>query len=161
MMYGNQFYFDEMQQTGNKIRIKNKMKAKSLMALSVNFLDENVLAEVQKLFLSMTPQEMQKFKAYLNGRGYLKCGLNNSPESAIINKISRIALSSVPKDDYLRSIMKKYNENLNKIDELKIQTTKIIDGEEINKLIAEIDQYNEENLTLLEKVNEYREKKAA
>jgi hypothetical protein len=38
-MYGHHLHFDELQATGHKIRLKNKLKAKQLMTLSVNFID--------------------------------------------------------------------------------------------------------------------------
>jgi hypothetical protein len=157
-MYYNQFYFDDMEQTGNQIRIKNKLKAKNLMALSVNFLDPDVLQQMQKIFMNLTPQEMDTFKKYLNNRDYLRNSFQNPKEQAIINKISRLALASAPKDEYLNKIMKKYNQNLEEIDRLKIETTKTIDGVKVNKLIEQIDILNDENVQLFEKVTEYREK---
>lgn len=160
-MYNNQFYFDEMQQTGNTIRMQNKIKAKNLMSLSVNFIDKETLKQIQKVFLSMTPAEMKVFKDYLNGRKYLDYKSKNSPEHQIINKISKIALMSTPKDEYLKKIYTKYNQNLNEIDNLKIQTTKTIKAKEINDLIEQIHQLNEENVQLIEQVNAYREKKAS
>jgi hypothetical protein len=158
-MFNNQFFYDDMEQTGNQIRIKNKIKAKNLMTLAINFVDDDVLAEIQKVFLSMTPDEMSKFKEYLNDKKYINARFNNPKEQQIINKISRIALSAIPKDEYLRKIMEEYNDNLNKIDDLKIETTKTIDGVKVNKFIEQIDVLNDRNIELIEKVNVYRENK--
>lgn len=160
-MYNNQFYFDEMQQTGHKIRMQNKMKAKNLMALSVNFIDKETLKQIQKVFHNMTPSEMKAFKDYLNNRKYLDFNSKHSKESQIISTISKIALMSTPKDEKLSAIYKKYNQNLNKIDDLKIQTTKTFNAKEISNLILEIDELNEENIKLIEQVNSYRENKAS
>ena len=40
------------------------MKMKTLMAISVNFLDDDTLKRIQKLFHSMTPAEMKEFKEF-------------------------------------------------------------------------------------------------
>lgn len=156
-MYNNQLFFADMEQTGTKIRLKNKLKAKNLMALSVNFLDKDVLNKVQKLFLDMSPEEMKTFKQFLNGKKYLNKNLPCPKEQAIINKICMLTLNSRPKDEYLRKIMNKYNENLNQIDELKIECTKIIDGKKVNEYIEQINELNDQNIQLYERVNAYRE----
>lgn len=156
-MYNNQLFFEDMEQTGSRKRLKNKLKAKNLMALSVNFIDKNVLNEVQKLFLDMSPEELQNFKKYLNGKKYMNKSFTCPKEQAVINKICRLGLNSRPKDEYLRKIMDKYNENLNIIDGLKVEATKTIDGKKVNTFIEQIDQLNEENIQLYEKINTYRE----
>jgi hypothetical protein len=159
-MYQNHFYFDEIEQTGDKIRIINKMKAKNVMALAVNFLDEKTLAKVQNIFTNLSPDELNNFRNYLDDRKYLKNDLS-SKEYKIISQISRIALSSEPEDEYLKKIYTEYKKNLDRIDELKIQTTDTIDGMKVNKLIEQIDQYNDRNLELIEKVSQYKATKFA
>jgi endonuclease III len=155
-MLSNQFFFDEMEPTGDQIRIKNKMKVKNLMALAVNFADEETLKKIQNVFLSLTPKELDDFRKFLDDRSYIRSEGQKSKEYKIITQLSRIALSAEPKDENLKKIYKEFKENLEKIDDLKIQTTKTIDGVKVNKLIEEIDIINDRNIELMEIVSKYR-----
>ena len=70
-------------------------------------------------------------------------------------------MTAQPKDEYLRKIMNKYMDNLNKIDELKVLTTKNRKGYDASALINQINDYNDENIHLFELVQKYRESKAS
>lgn len=158
-MYQSNLYFDEMNATGNKIRLKNKMKAKNLMLLAVSFVDEGILSKIQKIFLDLTPEEMEGLKEYLEKREYLSAGpAHSTREQKILGKVVNAALSSTPKDKYLAEIMAEYNKNLNIIDDLKVKTTKTCNVLETRELIDQINHYNDRNVDLIEKVNQYREK---
>ena len=158
-MYKNHFGFDELEATGHKIRAKNKMKAKNLMQLSVNFVDPDSLGKVQHLLLSLPPEKLKLFKNFLNDRDYLNSSSHQSPEYKILRKIANIALLSVPKDPYLKKLLSEYTKNLKEIDDLKIQSTQTIHADKLTEIMAKIDEHNEENIIIFERVDEYRKKK--
>lgn len=158
-MYGNHLYFDELSATGNKIRIKNRLKAKNLMVLAVNFIDEDTLSKIQELFLDLSPEDMEKFKTYLTNRHYLSKSSKYAEERKILAKVANVALLALPSDENLQKIMNDYNKNLKIIDDLKIKATKTCDPEQLTELILTINDYNEQNIKLLEQINNYRNKK--
>ncbi|OGH98805.1 MAG: hypothetical protein A2104_01480 [Candidatus Melainabacteria bacterium GWF2_32_7] len=152
MNYYN-YCFDEIENTGDTIRRKNKIKAKNLMNIAVSFNDEETLQKIQNILFSLSPEEMQIFKNYLNDRKFLRMSNHNSEEQKVINKIVGIAVSSVPKDKYLRDIYEEYTKNLNIIDEIKIRLTKTTNYKELNILMEKLDDYNERNVELLNMIN--------
>ncbi|MEW5822542.1 MAG: hypothetical protein AB1782_20280 [Cyanobacteriota bacterium] len=158
-MYNQNFCLDEIEATGNKIRIQNKMKAKNVMALAVNFVDDQTLAKVQQVLLNLDEKEVDALKTYLDKRQYMKPAFQNSLGNKIVNKISRIALFSTPEDEYLQKLYSEYKDNLEMIDGLKIQSAQTTDMEEATECIQMIHIYNERNIELIEKVNAYRDKK--
>lgn len=150
---------DEMESTGNKIRIENKIKAKNVMALAVNFIDDDTLAKIQEVFASLEPHELDNFKTYLDKRHYMTKSFNPRLGDKIINQITRIALYSDPEDEYLNGLYNEYKKNLDIIDDYKIKSSETINIDKVTNCLNQIDAYNERNVALIEKVNEYREKK--
>lgn len=158
-MYYNAFCMDEIESSGNKQRIENKIKAKNLMALAVNFVDDAQLARVKEVFDDLQPAELTAFKKYLDNRDYLKSPYQNMLGHKIISKLCRIALYSEPEDEYLNSLYTEYKKNQDIIDELKIQATQTFKYDSITRIIDEIGDLSERNIELLEKVNTYRDNK--
>ncbi|MGD9580525.1 MAG: hypothetical protein AB7V50_04075 [Vampirovibrionia bacterium] len=158
-MYNHAFCLDEIESNGNKQRIENKIKAKNMMALAVNFIDDTQLEKISDVFNELSPAELVAFKSYLDNREYLKSPYMNILGHKVINKLCRIALYSEPKDEYLKGLFKQYKQNQDIIDDLKIQSTKTFNYKTINSIIESIDEYSEKNIELIEKVNKYRDKK--
>lgn len=158
-MYYNAFCMDEIESNGNKQRIENKIKAKNLMALAVNFVDDAQLARVKEVFDDLKPAELTAFKKYLDNRDYLKSPYQNMLGHKIISKLCRIALYSEPEDEYLNSLYTEYKKNQDIIDDLKIQSTQTFKYDSITRIIDEIGDLSERNIELLEKVNTYRDNK--
>ncbi|MFH0702851.1 MAG: hypothetical protein V2B14_04855 [bacterium] len=158
-MYYHNYCLDEIESTGDNVRRKNKLKAKNYMSLAISFIDDYTLSKIWDILLNLPPDEMKNFKEYMKERKYLKKRINNDSEQKIINKIIGIATTSLPKDVYLRKIHEEYNKNLNKIDELKIEASKTMSCIKQTKIIAEIKEYNDRNIQLMENINKYREEK--
>lgn len=158
-MYNNAFCMDEIESNGNKQRIENKIKAKNMMALAVNFVDDAQLARVKEIFDNLNSAELTAFKNYLDNRDYLKSPYMNMLGHKIISRLCRIALYSEPENEYLNGLYKEYKKNQDIIDDLKIQATQTFDCDTITKIIESIDDYSEKNIDLIEKVNTYRTNK--
>ncbi len=159
MFFGNHLCFDELNASGHKVRMKNKMKARNLMMLAINFLDEGTLARIQEFLAGLDPEDMARFKAYLRQRGYLARGNEFARENKILDKIAALALTSLPEDAELQGIMRQYNENLEEIDRLKVLTTKTPEADILAELIARIHGLNEQNLGLLARIEDYRKRR--
>ncbi|EKE02884.1 MAG: hypothetical protein ACD_20C00317G0019 [uncultured bacterium] len=158
MNYYN-YNIDEIENTGDTIRRKNKIKSKNLMNVAVSFNDEETLKKIQNVLLSLSPEEMMMFKEYLNDRKFLKRSNHKLDEQKVINKIVGIAVSSVPKDKYLKEIYEEYTNNLNIIDKIKIKTTQTTDCRELNMLIEKLDEFNNRNVELLNMINNREDEK--
>ena len=156
-MFNQCFQFDELQATGNKVRIMNKMKMKNTMAMAVNFADPTIIARLQKVLNSMTPGDFNKFKQYLKDRKYLKQTFGRvSSEDSIINKMCQILLNSEPQDPYLKRVYNEFKENLNIIDEFKIACTQTNDLTQVADFIEIINQYNDRNAELFGLIQNYQ-----
>lgn len=158
-MYNNAFCMSEIESNGDKQRIENKIKAKNLMALAVNFVDDTQLARVKEVFDDLKPAELTAFKKYLDNRDYLKSPYQNMLGHKIISRLCRIALYSEPENEYLKGLYTEYKNNQDLIDDLKIQSTQTFKCDEITKLIDQIHDLSDRNIELLEKVNTYRSNK--
>lgn len=158
-MYGNHLCFDELNASGHKVRMKNRMKARNLMMLAVNFLDSGTLARIQAYLAGLDPEDMARFKSYLRQRGYLSRTGEFARENRILDKISAIALTAMPQDDALSAIVNQYNANLEEIDRLKVLTTKTPEADILAELIRRIHALNDENVALLDRIKAYRQNK--
>jgi len=160
-MQGNQFHFQELNGNGDVVRLKRKMKARNLMVFSLNFVDDATLSKVQKVFHQLSPEDLARLKEYLNKKAYMDRAQTYANEHRLIQKVAQIALSSVPSDPELKGIMNKFNHNLEVIDDLKKKTIEVYEADKFREIMTEIDRYNDENMTLFEQVNRFRDRKFA
>lgn len=152
---------DQFDETGDRVRIQNKMKAQNLMALSISFADQDTLKRIQKVFHSLPPNEIASFKKFLDNRQYLSRTQLNSKCTQILNKLCKIALMTEPRNLTLRKIHNEYNNNLEAIDKMKISATQTKDFDEIDDLIESINNLNDRNIQLFEEVNKYSQRQSA
>ncbi len=156
-MNNQHFHFDSLQATGNQVRLRNKLKAQSLMSLAVNFIDDLTLQKIQSVLENLSQEQLLRLKDFLKERRFIQG--RPSDELKVLHKIAHYALHSIPGDAYLQGILNNYRQNLEYIDELKLETRHAQSDKELTSLIELIDRYNEMNLALFEDVNRYREKK--
>lgn len=150
-----------MHNSGDDIRKRNKLKAKNLMALAVSFADKATLAKVQKVFLNMNQSQMEAFKKFLRRRQYIRPEFANPNDMKIINQITQIALRCEPEDEFLKKAYRKYNQNLELIDELKKKSVQADSDDNLHDILDQINDYNEHNIKLLEAVQNFSNKKFA
>jgi hypothetical protein len=160
-MYGHHLHFDELQATGHKIRLKNKLKAKQLMTLSVNFIDPGVLRQFEYLLSNLSPQTLEQLKRCLDDKTYLSAQAQGTPALGILEEMAKIALCTTPKDETLRSLLAAYQQNLDAIDELKLGTTRARTSQELTPLMETMHKLYDSNMALLEQVNQYRESRTS
>lgn len=153
--YYNQHLLNDFDTTGDTVRRKNRMKQADIMSLSVSFIDPETLTRIKEVFTSLPPEEMLKLKEYLYNKEFLKRG-NKNESGKIVEKITQIALASTPKDETLKKIKKKFNDNLEKIDRLKQAISQSDEPEEMNQLYFILETLNEQNAELFGQINEYR-----
>lgn len=147
--------------TGDEIRKRNKLKAKNLMALAATFSDMDTLTKIQGIFAGMSPADMERFKRFLNNRQYVRAEFANPKDLRIINEITKIALNTTPSDPFLNKAYKRYNENLEAIDQLKVKTVETDNNDSLDELLDDINRLNDENVALLEQVKAYSNKRFA
>lgn len=152
----NQHLLNDIDTTGDTVRRKNKLKESNMMSMSVSFLDKSTLEKIREVFTSLSPEEMEGLKSFLNNKEFLRRS-STSESKKIIQKITKIALTSTPKDEKLKKIKDKFNSNLEKIDKVKVLLNTSKDNKEIGKLCFFLEKLHEQNMQLFEEINNYRE----
>jgi hypothetical protein len=136
---------------GDKLKTLTNLEVKNLLTLAFSMLDPATLSRIQQLFYSLTHEEFV----------YLDSITEISSTHNLLAEIRNITLSINPKDRYLQQLVNEYKLNLTNIDELRNKRNRLVDENLIQDFNNRINSYKERNLDIIEKINDYKNKKIA